>query len=134
MLKFFKKHILLLSVILVTSTIGFIWLTRPLSSTIHISNNNFIFFFDIIEQFDINVLIRLIKEDPYYVVENLFIETMMFMVFYFFVTKRKFGFFSLFYAGFSTIVIKNLGEKFNNNYLFYSANLSFFYMLFFFIS
>jgi hypothetical protein len=92
-----------------------------------------LFYFDIIEQFDINVLIQLIKEDPYYIVENLFIEAMMFMVFYFFVTKRKFGFYSIFFYGFSAILIKNLGEKFTDNYLFYSANLTFFYFLFFFI-
>src|ERR1700722_358544 len=92
-----------------------------------------IFIFDIIEQFDINTMLKLMKEDPYYVVENLFIEFIMFLIFYFFVTKRKFGFYTVFYSVFSAIIIKNLGEKFVNNYLFYSVNLTFFYFLFLYI-
>src|ERR1700761_7215477 len=92
-----------------------------------------IFIFDIIEQFDINTMLKLWKEDPYYVVENLFIESIMLLIFYFFVTKRKFGFYSLFYYLFSALVIRSLGEKFVNNYLFYSTNLTFFYFLFLYI-
>jgi F-type H+-transporting ATPase subunit a len=57
----------------------------------------------------------------------------MFLIFYFFVTKKKFGFYTLFYSMFTVILIKNLGEKFANNYLFYSANLTFFYFLFLYI-
>jgi F-type H+-transporting ATPase subunit a len=57
----------------------------------------------------------------------------MLAVFYFFVTKRKFGFYTIFYIGFSAILTKSLGEKFVNNYLFYSVNLTFFYFLFLYI-
>lgn len=57
----------------------------------------------------------------------------MFSIFYFFVTKKKFGFYTVFYSMFSAILTKNLGEKFTNNYLFYSANLTFFYFLFLYI-
>ncbi len=70
-----------------------------------------IFIFDIIEQFDINVLIGLIKENPFYVVENLIVECIMFLILYFFVTKKKYGFYNVFFTGFSSIITKNLGRK-----------------------
>lgn len=92
-----------------------------------------IFIFDIIEQFDINVLIGMIKENPFYVVENILVECIMFLILYFFVTKKKYGFYNIFFTGFSSIITKNLGEKFTDNYLFYSVNMVFFYLLFLFI-
>jgi ATP synthase subunit 6 len=92
-----------------------------------------IFYFDIIEQFDINVLISLIKENPFYVIENLVVEFIMFLVLYFFITKKKYGFYNIFFTGFSRIITKNLGEKFTDNYLFYSVNMIFFYLLFLYI-
>ena len=89
------------------------------------------YIFDIIEQFDINVLISLIKENPFYVIENLVVEVIMFLILYFFVTKKKYGFYNIFFTGFSSIVTKNLGEKFTDNYLFYSVNMIFFLLTFF---
>ena len=67
-------------------------------------------------------------------VENLIVEFIMFLILYFFVTKKKYGFYNIFFTGFSLYrITKNLGEKFTDNYLFYSVNMIFFYLLFLFI-
>jgi hypothetical protein len=55
------------------------------------------------------------------------------IIFYFFITKKKFGFYTIFYSVFWEILIKALPGKGIKNYLFYSRNVRFFYFLFLYI-
>lgn len=91
------------------------------------------FFFDIIEQFDINTLIKLVKESPFYVVENVLVLALILLIMHFFTTRGVYGFYSFFFRGFSKLVLNNLAEKFSGNSLFFSVNSVFFYILFLYI-
>ena len=76
-----------------------------------------IFIFDIIKQFMVNVLINSTKENPFYVVENLILGFIVFLILYFFVIKKKYSFYNILFTGFFSIITKNLGKKFTDSYL-----------------
>lgn len=90
------------------------------------------YIFDIIEQFEITELISLIKDDPFYIVENFIISSILFLIMYWFITTKKYGAFFFFSYFFFYILKANLKEKFTSTH-FSVVCVYFFYGLAFFI-
>lgn len=83
--------------------------------------------FDIIEQFDIHEFINIIKSDPFYLVENILISSILCLTMYWFITTKKYGFY-FFFAYFFFFVLKaNLKEKFNDAH--FSVYCAYFFYL-----
>lgn len=92
----------------------------------------FIKFYDIIEQFDIVEFIGLVKKHPFYIIENFIINLVILLIFYWFITFKKYGAFNLFSYFFFFILKSNLKEKFNDTH-FSVICVYFFYLLTLFI-
>jgi hypothetical protein len=83
-----------------------------------------------IEQSKNNNILDLWGEAPFSLLVNfLFI----FLIFYYFISKKKFSFYTIFHSLFTVLLSKSLGGKFISNYLFFPTNLRFFYFLFLYV-
>lgn len=87
-----------------------------------------ILLFDIIEQFNVHDLIGYIKADPFYILDNIFFNSIILLIQYWFITTRRYGIYSAFKYIFFTILQYNLKEKFKLD-SFYVIGAFFFYGL-----
>lgn len=84
--------------------------------------------FDIIEQFNIHDLIYYIKRDPFYILDNIFFSSILWLIAYWFVTTKKYGVYAFFKKVFFYFVRLGLKDKFKDD-TFYVIGAFFFYGL-----